>query len=131
MKKNIAAFLLFFVSMILTAAFTPWWGTPIVIAVSFVIFRLPVKVLALVSFAAWALAAAWRDGLADHGPTRVIAKLMSLESVGFPPGSRASELSVLAMAGMIGLLFALFVGGLLRSIYSSQTMISTTKKSLR
>ncbi len=101
------------------ALFAPWWGTPIVIVLAYLIFRLPTRVLCTVTFAAWVFACAARDIQNDGGPSRVMGKMLSLQSIGLLSDSLASRLAVFALVGAIGFLLALFTGGLLKSLNRS------------
>lgn len=102
-------------AMLTCAAFAPWWGTPIVAAVCYVVFLLPTRTISTATFFAWALTCYVRDTLNMHGPSRVFSKLLSIDSVGFPNGSLASRACVYGLVGGIGFLLALFTGSALKS----------------
>ena len=116
MKMKLTEMLIFGLAIFLTAMFTPWWGTPIVIAASLFVFKFPFSNLIALCFFGWATAAAARDTLAEHGPSRVIAKMLNIEFIGFGTESLMSRLIVYMLAGAIGFLFATFTGGLVKAI---------------
>jgi hypothetical protein len=98
------------------AYLAPWWGTPIVVAACYIVFRLPTRVLSFVTLFAWVLASASRDYIGQYGPSRVFAKMLSIESIGFASHSIASRVCVYGIVGVTGFLLALFTGGILKSI---------------
>jgi hypothetical protein len=110
---------------------TPWWGTPIVVAIAYLIFRMPTRTICALTFFAWLLAAAGRDVLNDFGPSRVFAKMLSMQSVGLTNDSIASRLCVYAFAGIVGFLLALFTGGALKSIFAMLPTKLRVQKTLR
>ena len=113
------------------AFYAPWWGTPIVAGVSYLVFRLPTRTICALTFIAWFVACAGRDTLNGYGPSRVFAKMLSIQSVGFPNDSTVSRLCVYGVAGLIGFLLALFTGGTLKSLIALLPMKLRPQKALR
>ncbi len=109
----------------------PWWGTPIVAGVSYLVFRLPTRTICSITFFAWVLAAAARDTVNAYGPSRVFAKMLSIQTVGFSNDSLASRLCVYAIVGLIGFLLALFTGGTLKSLIGFMPAKLRPQKALR
>ncbi len=109
----------------------PWWGTPIVAGVSYLVFRLPTRTICSLTFFAWFAACASRDILNAYGPSRVFGKMLSLQSVGFANDSMASRLCVYGLVGLIGFLLALFTGGLLKSLMALVPSKLRIQKTLR
>lgn len=102
------------VLMILSAFYTPWWGTPIVAGVLACLPGLRARLISVTAFCGWFLACAIRDALNDFGPSRVFARLLSLETVGLSLDSLEARLLVYLMASFVGFALATFTVGAIR-----------------
>jgi len=108
---------IFTVMMIVCALFLPWWGTPIAVAISYFALRLSTRVMCSITFVAWIAACLIRDVSNDFGPSRVLARMLSLTSFGFPGASIFGPIIVYVVVGAIGSFLALFTGGFLKSVW--------------
>lgn len=111
--------------MFLSAIYTPWWGTPVVAGVLACLPGLRARLISVTAFIGWFLACATRDFLGDFGPSRVFARLLSLETIGFAIDSMEARLLVYAMASAIGFALATFTVGAIRFTQSFVRSLST------
>lgn len=95
-------------SFIVTALFTPWWGTAIVAATLRLLFFTRVRWLTFFALSGWMTAALYRDFDNLYAPSRILTKLLSLNQMGFALDSPASRLVVYSLMGVTGVLLAFF-----------------------
>ena len=104
--------------LVLTAFFTPWWGTVIVVAVLSVLIGISARGIALLTFFAWASACVLRDLANQFGPSRVFARLFQLDQIGFAVDAIQSRIVVYVLVSLAGFLLAFFAAGFLKSVRS-------------
>lgn len=107
-----------FVLLFLTAFFTPWWGTIVVVATLSFFIGISSRGIALLSFFGWMTACFARDLSNEMGPSRVFARLFQLERIGIESNTTYSQIVVYSVIGLIGCLLALLTAGFLRSVRS-------------
>ncbi len=110
--------------MTLSAVYTPWWGTPVVAGVLACLPGLRARLISVSAFMGWFLACLIRDALSDFGPSRVFARLLSLESVGLGLDSLEARLLVYLMASSIGFALATLTVGAIRFTQSFVRAVS-------
>lgn len=110
-----------FLLLVVTAGFTPWWGTAIVVGACRLLFRTSLAVLAILTFLSWGIACIARDTIHLYGPSRVFAKILGLEGFGLVMDSNASRMTVYAIVSLAGFLMALFAGGAVQSLQNLWT----------
>lgn len=109
--------------LVATVGLTPWWGTAVVAALLRLFFKISVSRITIVSFAAWVSVLAARDFTNDHGPSRVLSKLLFLENLGIEVGTPLSQWITCAIIAVIGAWLAATASLTIRQI---QTLARST-----
>lgn len=107
-----------FVLLAVTALFTPWWGTIVVVAAMRLFFKLSVRLASFLGFAGWMIACFVRDAQGGFGPGRLLAKMFSIGNYTFGAGSWLSHLIVYVLIGVVGLMLAFLTAGFTKSVQS-------------
>lgn len=110
--------------MFLTAFFTPWWGTIVIVAILSLLIGISMRGIALMTMCGWMAACALRDVLNQFGPSRVFTRIFQLEQIGLPFDSIQSRLTVYVGISLTGFLLAYFTAGIFKSIRSFFPSIS-------